>query len=122
MVPAGVGAVGKALTVMVTVFVFEQPLASVPVMVYVWVEVGVAITVAPVVSFKPVPGDHEYVEAPEAVMVVDVPLHTVALVGVLEIVGKAFTVTLLSLLVEVQLPDVICNLYQVLPVGVALGV
>lgn len=48
---------GEAFTVIVDVAVFVQPLA-VPVTVYVVVVVGEAVTVAPVVVFNPVPGDH----------------------------------------------------------------
>lgn len=50
--------VGKGFTVTVTVFVFTHPFASVPVTVYVVVEVGFAVTVAPVVEDKPVEGLH----------------------------------------------------------------
>ena len=48
--------VGKGLTVTVTAAVFTQPLL--PVTVYVVVEVGLAVTFAPVVADKPVPGAH----------------------------------------------------------------
>ena len=46
-----------------------QPLLSVPVTVYVEVEAGDAVTVAPVVALSPVAGVHEYVVAPLAVSV-----------------------------------------------------
>jgi predicted SpoU family rRNA methylase len=42
-------------TVTVTLVVFEHPFA-VPVTVYVWVDVNVAVTVAPVVELNPVAG------------------------------------------------------------------
>jgi hypothetical protein len=58
------------LTVIVTWAVAVQPLASVPVTVYVIVEDGLAETLAPVVLLRPVAGDHEYVLAPLAVNVV----------------------------------------------------
>ncbi len=72
---------GNALTVMVTNSLSVHPFASVPVTVYVWVVVGVAFTTGPAVTSSPVDGDQEYVEAPDAVMVVVVPLHTVAVNG-----------------------------------------
>jgi hypothetical protein len=50
--------VGNAFTVTVTVPVLVQPAAVVPVTVYVIVEVGLAVTVAPVVDDKPVAGLH----------------------------------------------------------------
>lgn len=50
--------VGNEFTVTVTVAVLVQPAAVVPVTVYVIVEVGLAVTVAPVVDDKPVPGLH----------------------------------------------------------------
>lgn len=50
---------GKALTVTVIVLLWEQLSPSTPVTVYVVVVVGLAVTVAPVVAFKPVEGLHE---------------------------------------------------------------
>ncbi len=44
--------------VTVAVAVFVQPLPSVPVTVYVVVEVGFAVTLAPVVALNAVAGDH----------------------------------------------------------------
>ena len=49
---------GLALTVTVTVVVPVQPVRAVPVTVYVVVVVGLAVTIAPVVPDKPVPGAH----------------------------------------------------------------
>jgi hypothetical protein len=49
--------VGNGLTVTAIVAVLEQPLASVPVIVYVVEEDGLAVTLAPVVADNPVPGD-----------------------------------------------------------------
>ena len=57
---------GVVITLIGTVAELTQPLASVPETVYVVEFVTVVITVAPVVVFKPVEGDHVYVEAPEA--------------------------------------------------------
>ena len=49
---------GIGFTVTVTVPVLTQPAALVPVMVYVVVAVGLAVTLVPVVALKPVAGDH----------------------------------------------------------------
>lgn len=57
--PAVVAIVGNALTVIVRVAVRVQPLAFVPVTVYVVVTVGVAVMLAPVDALKPVVGSHE---------------------------------------------------------------
>ena len=46
-----------------------HPFTSVPVTVYVVVEVGLAVTVEPVVELSPVAGDQMYVTAPLAVSV-----------------------------------------------------
>ncbi len=48
---------GNGKTVTVAVAVFKQPLEDVPVIVYVVVVVGFAVTLAPVVALKPVLGD-----------------------------------------------------------------
>jgi hypothetical protein len=56
--PAPADIVGNALTDTIFVAVFTQPLASVPVIVYVTVVVGDAVTLVPVVADSPVPGDH----------------------------------------------------------------
>ena len=63
------------LTVTVTCAVAVQPLASVPVTVYVVVEEGLAETLAPVVLLSPVAGDHAYELAPLAVSVAGKPLQ-----------------------------------------------
>ncbi len=49
--------VGNGRTVTVVVVVFKQPLAAVPVIVYVVVVVGFAVTLTPVVALNPVLGD-----------------------------------------------------------------
>ena len=49
--------VGNGKTVTTAVAVFKQPLAAVPVIVYVVVVVGLAVTLAPVVALSPVLGD-----------------------------------------------------------------
>ena len=60
---------GSGFTFTVTCVDAVQPLLSVPVTVYVEVEVGFAVTVAPVVALSPVAGDQMYVVAPDAVSV-----------------------------------------------------
>jgi hypothetical protein len=50
-------AVGVGFTVIATVLVAVHPAALVPVTVYVLVDVGLAVTVSPVVADKPVAGD-----------------------------------------------------------------
>lgn len=50
--------VGKGFTVTITVAVALHPPALVPVTVYVWVDVGLAVTVVLEVALKPVDGDH----------------------------------------------------------------
>ena len=57
MVVGGTVTVNEPLTVTVAVVVPVHPDALVPVMVYVVVEAGLAVTLAPVVALKPVAGD-----------------------------------------------------------------
>lgn len=85
---AVVATVGRPLTVMVLVPVPVQPLAAVPVTVYVVVDVGETVTGEPDND----PGIHEYVEAPLPVNVVELPLQIVALEAAAVTVGAAFTV------------------------------
>ena len=103
----GVGAVivGGGFTVTDTVVVFTQPLPSVPVMVYVELIVGLAVTVEPVVALKPVDGVHVYVVPPVAVKMVLLPLHIGAGVGAV-IVGGGFTVTATVVVLTQPLPSV----------------
>jgi hypothetical protein len=49
--------VGNGKTVTTAVAVFKHPFAAVPVIVYVVVVVGFAVTLAPVVALSPVLGD-----------------------------------------------------------------
>ena len=56
-------------------------------------DVGLAITVAPMVADKPVAGDQLYVDAPLAVNGVLLPLQIVAEAGFTEITGFEFTAT-----------------------------
>jgi hypothetical protein len=57
------------------------------------VVVGEAVGLATFVADNPVEGDQEYVEAPEAVKDWLEPEDIVAEEGLMDIVGKAFTVT-----------------------------
>lgn len=64
------------------------------------VEIGVAETIVPVVTERPVDGDHVYVIAPLAVKLTLLP-EQVELFPLTETVGKAFTETE-TVLVEVH--------------------
>jgi len=83
-----VTAVGPGFTMTVTVVEPGTPHPVFkPVMVYVVVEVGSAVTVAPVVLLKPAAGDQLYVVAPEAVSVTPTPEQVVGESGVTITVG-----------------------------------
>jgi hypothetical protein len=79
--------------VIVSVAVLLHPPLVVPVTVYVVVEVGVAVTLAPVVEDSPIAGPHVYVPpapAPEAVTAMPVPpLQKLPDAGSTAIVGVA---------------------------------
>ena len=74
----------------VVVVEFVQPLISVPVTVYVLVEVGIKLT--PSVT----PPDHVYVVAPLALKVTDLPSQTVEAFELAVTAGKGFTVTIIG--------------------------
>ena len=93
---------GNAFTVTVEVAVPAHPEAFVPVTVYVVVDTGDAVTLAPVVADNVLPGDHVYEVAPLAVSVAEDPAHIVALLTV--ITGLVPTVTVV--VVEAEQPDV----------------
>ena len=103
---AGVGAVivGSGFTATITVVVLTQPLLFVPVMVYVELIVGLAVTDEPVVALKPVDGVHVYVVPPVAVKVALLPLHIGEGIGTV-IVGGGFTATA-TVVVFIQIPSV----------------
>ena len=93
---------GALLTVTVDVVEFKQVVeVLVPVIVYVMVAEGFAVTVAPVVALKPVDGDHEYVLAPKAVSVAELPAQIVALLT--DMLGLGFTVMVNEIEFPVQL-------------------
>src|ERR1035441_6492733 len=102
-------AFGKGVTVIVTALVFEHPLLSVPVTVYLVVIVGEAIGFAISVAVRPGDGDHLYDLALFAVICTENPLQIVALVGVIVTGGNGFTVTVtfVELLVHVLLFNVL---------------
>jgi hypothetical protein len=105
---------GKLFTVTVTVFVFAQPFAAVPVTVYVVVTVGVSATVEPVT----LPGFQVYVLAPLAVNVALVPEQTVAVVAG-ETVNVGGEITLMAIVRLLGHPQafVAMHVYVVFVVG-----
>jgi phage terminase large subunit-like protein len=111
--------VGKGFTVTITVFVFVQPLAPVPVTVYVRVEVGLATTLIPVVTFNPADGLQAYVVAPLAVKVVLAPLHSVEGAGETDTVGVELTVTVIVFVPMHPLAPVPVTVYVRVDVGLA---
>jgi carbohydrate-selective porin OprB len=98
--------VGNVLTVTVTLAVFWQPLADVPVTVYVVVLAGLACTVAALVASKPVGGDQLYVAAPLAVSVAEPPLQIVAEPGATLTIGDELTATVTLAVLWQPLADV----------------
>ena len=80
--------VGEGLTVIVRVAVDVQPLAAVPVTVYVVVIAGETVTVVPLSD----PGIQLYVDAPPPVNVVEPPAQIVVVPAVAVTVGVASTV------------------------------
>ena len=84
---------GTGFTVTVICAVDVHPFAS-PVTVYVVVEDGLAVTLAPVVALSDVDGLHEYVLAPLAVSVADCPVQ-ILVGGETDNVGKGLTTTVI---------------------------
>lgn len=85
--------VGVGVTVTVTSAVFTHPFASVPVTVYVWVEVGDAVTDVPVAEDRVADGAQEYVNALLAVNTVFAPSQIVTSALAVTF-GNAFTETI----------------------------
>lgn len=79
--------VGVAVTATEAVVVFTQPEEDVPVIVYVWFEVGLTVTELPL---NP-PGLHVYVDAPLAVNPTELPEHNEAFATLTT--GTVLTVT-----------------------------
>jgi hypothetical protein len=84
------------------------------------VVVGLAVTTAPVVPDKPVPGAQLYVLAPLAVRTTLLPEHIEGADGLISTIGLAFTVTV-TVVVPVQpARDVPVTVYVVVVVGLAV--
>jgi len=79
---------GPASTETLTLVVFEQPFTSVPVTLYVLVDVGLTDMLAPVAEVL-----HVYVFAPDPVRVELLPGQTDAGLAEADTVGNGFTVT-----------------------------
>ena len=90
--PADAVIVGVGFTVIMTLTVSTQPNAFFPTTEYVVVVTGFALTLAPVVTFKPVPGIQVYVAAPLAVSDVELPEQMIAEEGVTVTVGRGYMV------------------------------
>ena len=100
--------VGVGFTVIVRVAVPVQPLAAVPVTVYVVVEAGDTVTGEPVSE----PGIQLYVDAPPPVSVVEPPEQIVVVPEVAVTVGFAFTViTIVCVPVPLALVAVCVTVY-----------
>ena len=84
---------GNGFTVMTVVVEELQPFASVPMVTYVTLVVGAAVTVTPEVALNPVEGPHWYETAPEAVRDVFVKMQMESDGGVTETMGNGLTVT-----------------------------
>jgi hypothetical protein len=110
---------GWLATVTVTCAVTVHPKAS-PVTVYVIVEDGLAVTLAPVVELRFVAGDHVYVLAPLAVSVALCPMQMVGF-GVTVTTGIGFTVTV-TCAVAVHPRTSPVTVYVVVVVGFAVTV
>jgi len=102
---------GAAFTVTVACAVLLQPLAFVPVTVYVAVDIGVKATELFTLLF------HAYVVAPEPLKVTAVPAQTVWLIPALTL-GAAFTVTVACAVLLQPLASVPVTVYVVVDVGV----
>ena len=89
---------GSGFTFTVTCVDAVQPLLSVPVTVYIVVDVGFAVTGEPVVALSAVAGVQEYVVAPFAVSVATCCPAQIAGGGVAIITGRGFTVTVICAL------------------------
>ena len=109
---------GQLLTVTVTVAVLEQPLAPVPVTVYVVVPVGV--TVYGLSVDVVVPSLHEYDAAPVAVRFASCPKQTALWLVSAETVGSCLTLTVTLAVLEHPLPSVPVTVYVVVFSGVTV--
>src|SRR6185503_18247929 len=119
---AGTEITGGGLTLTVTCVEAVHPLLSVPVTVYVVVEVGLAVTVEPDVALSPVAGDQTYVVAPEAVSVAVCCPAQIAGGGGTEITGGGLTFTVTCVEAVHPLLSVPVTVYVVVEVGLAVTV
>jgi hypothetical protein len=104
------------LAIILTVSELEQPIASVPVTVYIVVTVGVTTSdavIAPVL--------HEYVLAPTAVKVAECPTQTALDDFVTVSVGKALTVKLIVSVLTHPFTSVPVTVYIVVMVGLSIN-
>ena len=107
---------GSGFTFTVTCVDAVQPLPSVPVTVYVVVDVGFAVTGEPVVALSAVDGVHKYVVAPLAVSVAVCCPTQIAGGGVTLITGSGFTFTVTCVDAVHPLPSVPVTVYVVVDV------
>ena len=105
--------VGNGLTVTPTVAVFTQPLAFVPVTVYVVLAVGDTVTDEP----DKLPGLHTYVEAPLALNEVLPPTQIAEFVELAVTVGNGLTVIVRVAVPTQPADDVPVTVYVVVVVG-----
>jgi LysM repeat protein len=105
--------VGNGLTVTPTVAVFTQPLAFVPVTVYVVLAVGDTVTDEP----DKLPGFHTYVEAPLALNEVLPPTQIAEFAELAVTVGNGLTVTPTVAVFTQPLALVPVTVYVVVVVG-----
>jgi hypothetical protein len=82
----------------------EEQIEVVPVTVYVVEAAGPAFTTGPLDVFNPMAGDHAYVEAPLAIIVIESPKQIVAEVGLKDNAGTATTVIVIEAVAGVQVP------------------
>lgn len=80
-------------------------------------EVGFAVTVAPVVPESDVDGDQIYVVAPDAVRVTDAPLHRFGFIGVMVTMGSVSTIRLTVSAFVQCIVSVAVTVYDVVTVG-----
>jgi len=97
-----------------------HPPAAVPTTVYVVVEPGLAVTLAPVVALRPAPGLHVYVAAPLAVNPTLLPEHNEELGGVTVTVGVGNTLIVMVAVLLHPLLFVPVTVYVVVPAGLAI--
>src|SRR5947207_10400439 len=111
---------GRGFTFTVTCVDAVHPLTSVPVTVYVVVEVGLAVTGEPVVELSAVDGVHKYVVAPLAVSVAVCCPTQIAGGGATVTTGRGFTFTVTCVDAVHPFTSVPVTVYVVVEVGLAV--